>query len=172
MKRTWIIISLGLLLLLACNHKNHEHNMAQQQHADSIKQWLHAYIDEIWNKRDFSKADTYWSPDFKNVFAPQFAHGPDAMKQQVAYFLDAFEPFHFEVKDLMVQEDKVTMWIEISGTHTGELFGIKPTHKKVKFREAVWYKMKDGKLDEVYPFVDWNALFEQLGEYPVLEKTK
>jgi predicted ester cyclase len=42
----------------------------------------------------------------------------------------------FEVKNIMVQNDKVAMWVDISGTHTGELFGIKPTHKKVKFREG------------------------------------
>jgi len=88
------------------------------------------------------------------------------MKNQVAYFLSAFQPFHFEIKDIMIDNDRVSMWIEITGTHTGELFGIKPTYKQVKFREAVWYKMKGNKLDEVYPFVDWNALFEQLGQYP------
>lgn len=171
MKRACVIVCLGLLSLVACNTNNYEQNR-MQQHQDSVITWLHNYIDEIWNRRDFSKADTYWGPDFRNVFAPQLPTGPEAMKQQVAYFLNAFEPFHFEVKDIMVQGDKVAMWIEISGTHTGELFGIKPTHKKVKFREAVWYKMKDGKLDEVYPFVDWNDLFEQLGQYPALEKTK
>lgn len=28
--------------------------------------------------------------------------------------------------------------------------------------------MKDGKLREVYPFVDWNVLFGQMGKYPVM----
>jgi len=139
------------------------------QHQDSIKQFLHNYIDEIWNKRDFSKAATYWGTDFKNAFAPEFEQGPEGMKVQVEYFLNAFNPFHFEIKDIMVEDDKVTMWVQIRGTHTGELFGIKPTNKEVKFREAVWHKLKDGKLDEVYPVVDLNSLFEQLGQYPALE---
>lgn len=142
----------------------------EQQHQDSIKQFIRDYIEEIWNKRDFSKAEKYWGADFKNAFAPQFAHGPEGMKQQVVYFLSAFEPFHFELKDIMIEGNKVALWIEISGTHTGELFGIAPTHKQVRFREAVWYTLKDGKLDEVYPFVDWNDLFEQLGQYPALGK--
>lgn len=132
-------------------------------------QFIHEYIEEIWNKGDFSKAEKYWGSDFKNVFAPQFAHGPEGMKKQVAYFLNAFDSIHFKIMDLMIEDDKVSMWIEISATHTGDIFGIKPTNKSVKFREAVWYKLKDGKLDEVYPFVDWNSLFEQLGQYPELK---
>jgi len=140
-----------------------------EQHADRVKQFIKDYIQEIWNKRDFTKADKYWGADFRNVFAPQFEHGPEAMKSQVAYFLSAFDPFHFEIKDIMLDGNKISMWVEISGTHTGELFGIQPTNKQVLFREAVWYTMKDGKLDEVYPFVDWNSFFEQLGEYPKLE---
>lgn len=110
--------------------------------------------------------------DFKNVFAPQFEHGPEGMKNQVEYFLNAFDSFHFEIKDMMIEEDKISIWAEITGKHTGELFGIKSTGKEVKFREAAWNKMKDDKLDEVYPFVDWNTLFEQLGQYPPLNNEK
>lgn len=116
------------------------------------------------------KADEYWGADFKNVFAPQFEHGPEGMRKQVDYFLSAFQPFHFEIMDLMIDRDKVSMWIEITGTHTGALFGIKTTNKPVRFREAVWHKLKNGKLDEVYPFVDWNSLFEQIGTYPELKQ--
>lgn len=135
---------------------------------DQIRQWYLSYIDEIWNKRDFTNAEKYWGADFKNVFAPQFEHGPAGMKKQVEYFLDAFDSFHFEIKDMMVDGDKISIWAEITGKHTGELFGIKATGREVMFREAAWYKLKDGKLDEVYPFVDWNTLFEQLGQYPTL----
>ena len=142
--------------------------METNAHRDSIVQFIRAYIGEIWNQSDFTNADKYWGPEFRNVFAPGLPHGPEAMKQQVAYFLDAFDDIHFELKDIMVDGEKVSMWIEISGVHTGEFFGIPPTGKEVKFREAVWYTLKDGKLDEVYPFVDWNMLFEQLGRYPAL----
>ncbi len=141
--------------------------MTQQNQEDRIRKFIHEYTEEIWNKRDFSNAHKYRGSDFKNIFAPEAAHGVEA---QVTYFLTAFNPFHIEIKDMMVDGDKISMWVEITGTHTGELFGIKPTQKMVKFREAVWYTMKDGKLNEVYPFVDWNHLFEQLGQYPPMSK--
>lgn len=170
---TTLIVS--CMILMACNNSDRsnlseETHAISSQHEDSIKQFLHDYVEDIWNKRDFTKAEKFWGADFKNVFAPQFEHGPEAMKKQVDYFLRAFQPFHFEIMDMMIEGDKVSLWIEITGVHTGDLWGIKPTNKQVKFREAVWYKLKDGKLDEVYPFVDWNSLFEQLGEYPELKQ--
>lgn len=166
-----LTFSAEALLLISCNN-SHTNNQptTMSVNKDSIKQWYSQYIDEVWNKRDYSNADKYWGKDFKNVFAPQFAHGPEGMKGQVDYFLNAFSSFHFEIKDIIIDGDKISVWAEITGKHTGELFGIKPTNKEVRFREAAWYKIKDGKLDEVYPFVDWNTLFEQLGEYPKLEK--
>lgn len=165
----------SFVFLSACDNLNssstnqNEKNIMTKQHEDSIKQFIYHYVDDVWNKRDIASANKYWGNDFKNVFAPQLEHGPEGMKKQVAYFLNAFAPFHFEIKDIMIDGDKISAWCEISGTHTGELFGIKATMKEVRFREAVWWRMKDGKLDEVYPFVDWNSLFEQLGEYPKLE---
>lgn len=172
--RTFILtLASASIILCSCNNTQQPdvtnyHDMTK----DSIKQWYLTYIDEVWNKRNFSAADNYWGKDFKNVFAPQFAHGPDGMKDQVEYFLNAFDSFHFEIKDMMIDGDRISVWAEITGKHTGELFGIRPTGKEVKFREAAWYTLKDGKLDEVYPFVDWNTLFEQLGQYPDLKKEK
>lgn len=173
MRNLILILASALLILSSCQNTEKPNSSTKIiMTKDSIKQWYLTYIDEVWNKRNFSVADKYWGADFKNVFAPQFAHGPEGMKNQVEYFLNAFESFHFEIKDIMIEGDKISVWAEITGKHTGELFGIKPTGKEVKFREAAWYKLKDGKLDEVYPFVDWNTLFEQLGQYPALNNDK
>lgn len=138
-------------------------------HEDSIKQWIQQYLDEIWNKGEFSHSEKYWGPEFVNVFSPESGKGPEAMQKQVAYFLEAFDSIRFELKDILVKDNKIAAWVEITGKHTGELFGILPTFKEVKFREAVWYTLKDNKLNEVYPFVDWNSLFIQLGSYPELK---
>lgn len=167
-----IIVFISILFLFSgCNSNPDISTPAiADRHKDSITNFINEYVRDIWNKGDFTKAEKYWGADFKNIFAPQFPHGPEGMKKQAAYFFKAFTDFHFDIKDILIEGDKISLWAEIRGTHTGELFGIPATNKKVIFREAVWYKMKDGKLDEVYPFVDYNSLFEQLGQYPSLQK--
>ena len=166
-----ILFLLYFLILQFCScmpaqdHKG-PGNPGSLSREDSLKQWIQQYIDEIWNNRDFSNADQYWGPEFMNVFNPEAGKGPGAMRQQVDYFMKAFESFRFDLKDILVEGDKVAIWFEISGRHTGELFGIPATNREGRFREAAWYTIKDGKLHEVYPFVDWNQVFTQLGAYP------
>jgi len=169
MKPIYLFILLAGTLFSSCNNQNVDRSGSTPTlNEDSIKQFVYEYVDEIWNKKDFTNADKYWGPDFRNGFAPQLEHGPEAMKKQIESFLQAFNPFHFEIEDILVEDNKIAMWFEITATHSGDFLGIKATQKKVIFREAAWYEMKDGKFDIVYAFVDWNMLFEQLGEYPNL----
>ncbi len=106
MKMKYLLLALAVAPLLFCSCENtltqHSAN-SNLMTKDSIKQWYLSYIEEVWNNRDFSNADKYWGTDFKNVFAPQFAHHPEGMKEQVAYFLSAFDSFHFEVKDILIE---------------------------------------------------------------------
>lgn len=168
-----LFITPGLFLMFGflffgCTNQNpgQSYKEAEKLHQDSVKQFIADYVDEIWNKGDFSKAEKYWGPDFRNGFAPELKIGPDGMMEQVKPLLAALDSIHFEIKDIMVDGNKVSLWIEITAKHTGELFGIPPTNKQVKFREAAWYEMKDGKLDVVYGFVDWMMFFEQVGQFP------
>jgi len=168
MKTSNIILLSVLCLFFSCTNQNHNQSGidAEQLHQDSVKQFITDYIDEIWNQGDFSKAEKYWGPDFRNGFAPELKIGPEGMMQQIKPFLAAFDSLHFEIGDMMVDGNKVSFWIEISGKHTGKFYGIPPTNKAIKFREAAWYEMKDGKLDVVYAFMDLMMLFEQLGQFP------
>ncbi len=168
MKPLYLFILLAGTLFFGCNNQKSEKDVSPTANEDSIKQFVYEYVEEIWNNKDFTNADKYWGPDFRNGFALQLEHGTEGMKKQIESFLQAFNPFHFEIKDIIVEGNKVAMWFEITATHSGDFMGIKATQKEVLFREAAWYEMKDGKFDVVYGFVDWNMLFEQLGEYPNL----
>lgn len=170
MKRL-LFITTGLFFCLSffsCTNQNHNQLglEAEKLHQDSVKQFIADYVEEIWNQGDFSKAEKYWGPDFRNGFAPELKIGPEGMMKQVQPFLAAFDSIHFEIEDIMVDGNKVSFWINITAKHTGEMFGIPSTNKHVKFREAAWYEMKDGKLDVVYGFVDWMMFFEQVGQFP------
>ncbi len=164
--RIGLAIAIALLFSCSNNPKTDDGALSPVSSEESIKQFVYEYVEEIWNSKDFSHADKYWGADFRNGFAPELEHGPEGMKKQIESFLQAFNPFHFEVKDIIVDGNKVAMWFEITATHSGDFLGIKATQKEVTFREAAWYEMKDGKFDVVYAFIDWTMLFEQLGQYP------
>ena len=171
--RKLLFITPGLFLMfclwfVGCTNQNQSQSYKETEklHQDSVIQFINGYVDEIWNKGDFSKAEKYWGPDFRNGFAPELKIGPDGMREQIKPFLASFDSIHFKIGDIMVDGNKVSFWVEITAIHTGEFMGIPPTNKPVKFREAAWYEMKDGKLDVVYGFVDWMMFFEQIGQFP------
>lgn len=168
MKTTSLFLITIVFAFFSCTNQNHKISglEAEKLHQDSVKQFIIDYVNEIWNKDDFSKAEKYWGPEFRNGFAPELKIGPEGMMQQIKPFLAAFDSLHFEIGDMMVDGNKVSFWIEITGKHTGEFYGIQPTNKAIKFREAAWCKMKDRKLDVVYAFMDLVMLFKQLGQFP------
>jgi predicted ester cyclase len=131
---------------------------------EEIKQWISTYINEIWNNGDFSNIDSYWSPQVRNAFATKSTPGHVAMKSQIEGFRGAFSSFRFEIEDMIVEGEKIVIWGVLSGKHTGNLLNIEPTGKNVRFQETVWFKLKNGKIDEICPFVDWNSLLQQLSE--------
>jgi len=171
MKHYYVFILLTGILFAGCNNQTAEKSVSYPtSYEDSVKQFVYDYVDEIWNKKDFTNAEKYWGPDFRNGFAPQLEHGPEGMKKQIESFLQAFNPFDFEVKEIIIDGDKVAMWFIITATHSGDFMGIKATNKEITFREAAWYEMKDGKFDVVYGFVDWDMVYQQLGQYPGLNE--
>jgi predicted ester cyclase len=55
-----------------------------------------------------------------------------------------------------------------SGTHTGELFGIPPTHRKVRV-DGIWMlRVVDGKVAESWNCWDTLGMLQQLGVVPQL----
>ena len=74
-------IQAAILMCIFCfwgcsNPGKIESNTNTLNHQDSIKQFIYDYVEEIFNKLDFSKAEKYRSSDFHGAFTPELEHGP------------------------------------------------------------------------------------------------
>lgn len=88
--------------------------------------------------------------DFLNHSAPE---GMPSRIDGVIYFFTnvlhaAFSEIKVEVLDMIAEGDKVVTRKLISGTHTGDLFGIAPTGKNVEIKVIDIFTVYDGKLKE------------------------
>ena len=70
----------------------------------------------------------------------------------------------FEVIETYVAEDVVTVIGKVSGTHTGEIFGIAPTGNSVEFQSISVHLIEDGKIAESWQMADRVSLIQQLSE--------
>jgi predicted ester cyclase len=58
----------------------------------------------------------------------------------------AFPDYHWELQELVVEEDTIAARLIGQGTHTGPFSGIAPTGRRVRTQELVVYRIADGKI--------------------------
>lgn len=73
-----------------------------------------------------------------------------------------FPDLHFTVDMLVVEENTVACRLVFDCTPVQTFLGFKPSGKKVRFSENVFYKLREGRIYEVWSIIDQAALAEQL----------
>jgi len=128
-------------------------------------------IEEVWNQGKLSTIDelTSTSATFHdpNVPGGKFT-GPEGLKQFVQIYRTAFPDVHIKVEDQIAEGDKVvTRWTG-TGTHKGDLMGIKPTNKFSSVTGVDIERYQNGKVVESWANYDMFGMMQQLGVVPSL----
>ena len=92
--------------------------------------------------------------------------GVDEVKGIFDMFHAAFGDFAVEINDQLAEGDKVMTYKTFTGTHTGDLFGIPPTGRPVRFDVMDIVRIADGQIVEHWGLVDQLGLLRQLGAVP------
>jgi predicted ester cyclase len=110
-------------------------------------------MDQVWNRRDLSAIDRYLAADFieHNKNLPP---GVAGRKQFVTAVLAAFSDYHAEVEEVVAEGDKIVARVQWTGTQDGPFQGRPPTHRKLRFWTADFFRVADGKLAEHWDVVD------------------
>jgi predicted ester cyclase len=67
------------------------------------------------------------------------------------------------IEDIIAEDDRVGMLWRLQATHTGNLFGIPPTGKKIDVYEIGFFRVAGGKIVEGWFMCDELGLMKQLG---------
>lgn len=74
--------------------------------------------------------------------------------------------WHTAIDELIAEGDKVVARITMTGTHTGDFWGIPATGKRVEFTGMYMVRIADGKIVEHWGEEDGVSLLQQLGVLP------
>jgi predicted ester cyclase len=120
---------------------------------EANKALYRSLMDEVWNRRDLSAIDRYLASDFveHNKNLPPGAAG---RKQFVTAVLAAFSDYHADVEEVVAEGDKIVARVQWTGTQDGPFQGRPPTHRKLRFWTADFFRVADGKLAEHWDVVD------------------
>ncbi|HDR9033535.1 TPA: ester cyclase [Burkholderia vietnamiensis] len=120
-----------------------------------------------FSDNDPDLVDTVLAPDWEDIpLAPGQGPGPAGIKPIIGSFAQAFPDVRIVIHDMVQVPGQIAVRAEITGTHRGELFGIAPTGKQVRFRLHEFHALDGQRVTTTWHMEDWFGLFLQLGQFP------
>ena len=109
--------------------------------------------------------DAFFAPNFESLNNPPgLPTGSEGVKAFFAMFRDGFSDIEVTVDQLVSQHDTVAVATTTRGTHTGQLFGVSPTGRRVSVTGIDIVRLADGKIIEHRGLTDTVGLLRQLTE--------
>ena len=68
-----------------------------------------------------------------------------------------------EALDAVVTGDAAAVRVEVSGRHTGDFLGVAPTGAPIRVDQALFVRVEDGRIVEMWEVVDTGSGMQQLG---------
>jgi steroid delta-isomerase-like uncharacterized protein len=87
-------------------------------------------------------------------------------KQKVAGFNASFPDLEYDLQDIIASGDTVaTRWV-VTGSQQQELMGIPASGQTIRVEGMNFYRLKDGRVTDIWTQFDGVALMQQLGASP------
>jgi ketosteroid isomerase-like protein len=119
------------------------------------------------SKGDLAAADAILHLEF-SLHTPLPTPGPgiEAMNNVITTCRAAFHGLQVTVDDIMAEGDKVTARFTARGIHNGEFMGLPPTGKAITMTGIEIFRIKEGKIVELWGEANLMGLMQQLGILP------
>lgn len=157
---TAVAVGLHILMLTACTEGKQDMNLV-----DKNRQIVTRYFQEVWNQGRVDVLDELIAPDYvnHNPGTPNPVPGPAGLKSIVAALREGMPDVRFEIQDMVVTPNKVAVRVVMTGTQTGNFFGIPATGKRVIVSQLQIERIENGKIVEHWRQTDDLGMMRQLG---------
>ena len=137
--------------------------MSTEENKAVIRRWNEA----IFNEKKIDRADELVTQDYVDHAAlPGQAPGLEGAKKKWGMYVVAIPDLRVTVDEMVAEGDKVAVRWTAEGTHQGELLGIPPTRKRIRWSGISICRLAEGKMAEQFERWDRLDLMQQLGVIP------
>jgi len=119
-------------------------------------------IEEAFNGRNVSIIGQLTADEFRS-HNPRVPPGREGLEHFVRGFIEGFSEFNGQIRQILAEQDKVVVWVDWQGTHTGTFSGVPATGRHVEFTTVEFFRIQDGRLAEHWDVADRLALQQGLG---------
>ena len=103
---------------------------------------------EMWNRFDKSVISEILTEDLRfRGSLGQSKNGYSEFGEYVDFVQRAFPDFSNEIEEIICEGDKALAKLLYRGTHRGEIFGITPTRRPVRYAGAAVFKFRGDRTD-------------------------
>ena len=113
------------------------------------------FFQEVWNDKREAAIDEFIAEHAAGNDA-DFGAGREGFREQWRKWHAAFPDLHFEIEDVIAEDDKVLARWTLTGTHRGEFMGVPASGRSVRVSGMSLDIIKDGQIDS--GFDGWDAL--------------
>jgi len=106
---------------------------------------IQRFYEEVANQKKLEVFQEVFDP---NMIEHSLGFGPQYFRDTDLF--TGFPDQHVTVDLWMVKNDMVAAVVTVTGTQTGEFIGIAPTGNKVTFSQIDIWRVKDGKITDVW----------------------
>ena len=123
-------------------------------------------ISHFFNEHDVGVAERYFADDLKwHGGLVGDIEGVRPYADVMRGFFAALPDVHAVEQDALESGNTVSMRFVVEGTHEGELWGLPPTGRRLRWDAIMIYRMQDGRVVEQWAAEDWTAILHGLGDY-------
>ncbi|WP_412544102.1 ester cyclase [Longispora sp. K20-0274] len=124
---------------------------------------------EIFNEGDVGLINEIFTPDFvEHVTSPGFPEGRAGLRAFVLGMRQAFPDFRYEVLAQVDDGDLHVLYVQASGTMTGDFMAIPATGLSATWLEMHMARMRGGWIVEHWAVLDQLGMLQQLGVLPAV----
>ncbi|MEM1223104.1 MAG: nuclear transport factor 2 family protein [Verrucomicrobiota bacterium] len=128
----------------------------------SNKKIVEAIVSELWNQRDLSAVDRYFSPEVEVTYEGETTIGNENVAAGAEFYFAGWTNTKTTITHLVAEGDGVTIRWQTTGTQTGPYGDLEATGKTITYTGADYYRFSEGKVIETWTFWDRAKVFETL----------
>ena len=95
----------------------------------------------------------------------------EAYDQFEVMIRSAFSGIAHPIDDVVAEDDRVAVRLQLEGTHTGEFMGVPASGQAISAEGTAFLRITDGAIAQFWGFVDQLGLMQQIGGLPAPQQT-
>jgi len=160
-----LLVIAGVLMWTFCSDISYDLN---GEHVEGL---LRDMVEEIWNQHDPNAITKYYADDIRyDSPASGSRYGIQGVRQHVLSLLNGYPDLCIRVQNIWVRGSDVFVHCTLSGTNSGNIYGIPPTFRVVSYDMLSHVQIRNGKICNETVYFDFLDVHRQLGFELIMPK--